>query len=79
MDNNTSKFIKLKQEFDGISTAHDLTRQGLTLADYNALYVSLLDIRNQGYTDTIYSAVKAFLERNGLTAAERGIGWRLTV
>jgi hypothetical protein len=69
----------LIQAYNSIETAPDMIQQGLTLSDYDALYISLQDIRNQGYTDTIYSAVKAFLERHGLTAAERGVGWRLTV
>ena len=73
-----NKFEKALTAFNNIETGHDIARNKLTLADYDAIWDMLTSLKINGYAETSLEGAKNFFERNGMEIKPKEIGWMVS-
>lgn len=70
----------LTRVLKGITTARDLQRYNLTMADFNGLWDVYMQLAQTKRATTIQQAVYKFITRHTrLAATQKGIGWEITL
>ena len=68
---------ELLKDFNGIETAKDLKKRGLTLSEYNTLAYVLKELANTGKAEFTQQAIYDYLTRFNLKIKTCIIGWRV--
>ena len=69
--------MELIKKYESIETSLDLKRNGLTLADYRALYGCLVDLHNGTPVYVITKSIAQWFKKNGAKVKTVACGWHI--
>ena len=73
------KIEKIIKDFVSIEAAGDLKKRGLTMADYDALYYILQDLKTRKKAEFIQDSIKKYFEKLGAVVMPCGVGFAVVV